>query len=215
MSDSFRMQNVEVTWLGHASFKIKDLRSGLVAYVDPYVLPLGAEKADLIFLTHGHYDHCDAGKIDEIWKDGCQIIGTQKCSTLLKKPVKIVGDNSFLVMKGISFQTIPSYSPMKPYPPTGFGVGYVINFDKVTLYHAGDTDLISEMKLLAGKVTIALLPIGGNYTMDESEAAEAVSMIKPKVAIPMHFGKVVRGDPSRFKSLVAGQGTEVVLLQHK
>lgn len=212
--DSFRTQNVEVSWLGHASFKIKDLRTNLVAYVDPYVLPLRSEKADLIFLTHGHYDHCDANKIEEIFKDGCQIIGTQKCANMLKHPVKVVGENSFLVMKGTRFQTVPAYNPNKPYHPRGFGLGYLINFGNVTVYHAGDTDLINEMKDLRNKITIALLPIGGTYTMDESEAAEAVTLIKPKIAIPMHFGKVVKGDASRFKSLVSEQGTEVILLDH-
>jgi L-ascorbate metabolism protein UlaG (beta-lactamase superfamily) len=96
-----------------------------------------------------------------------------------------------LEVNGFNIQTIPAYNNNKTFHKRiNQWVGYVVEIEGARIYHAGDTDLIEELKELKN-IDIALLPVGGTYTMDAKEAARAVDLIKPKIAIPMHYGKIV------------------------
>jgi L-ascorbate metabolism protein UlaG (beta-lactamase superfamily) len=199
-------------WLGHASFQMNI--EGKVIYVDPYSGKY-SEKADLILITHSHGDHCSVGKIKSIRSADTVVFAPEDCVNNIKGTVKTLKPSEEATVGNIRIRAVEAHnvkrfrSPGNPYHPKGFGVGYLINALGKTVYHAGDTDLIPEMKKL-GHVDVALLPSGGTYTMDNAEAAEAALAINPVVAIPMH-----RWDtkPSEFKKkLEAASSIKVVAL---
>jgi L-ascorbate metabolism protein UlaG (beta-lactamase superfamily) len=206
----FEFKGVKVEWLGHASFKIFDK---LKIYIDPFDLKGEQEKADLIFVTHEHYDHCSIADIKKLVKDDTVIIITEDCIAKLRefKVFPVLPGKSYEV-KGIKFQTVPAYNLAKAFHTKASNwVGYVIEIEGVKIYHAGDTDFVPEMKDLKG-IDIALMPVGGTYTMNAEEAAKAVNSFKPKIAIPMHFGKVVGSerDAERFREGVKEAKVEIL-----
>ncbi|RKX84635.1 MAG: MBL fold metallo-hydrolase [Spirochaetes bacterium] len=194
------MQSVNVRFLGHASFILK---SSVTVAIDPFDISFN-EKADYIFITHSHYDHCSQEDIKKISNyDKTVIICTRDCRDKLKKLAKkvITVEPSKTYDTGIRFKTIPAYNIIKPFhPKSNNWVGYFIYLGQ-SVYHTGDTDFVPEMKDL--KPDILLIPIGGTYTMDASEAAEAAKDISPGKAIPMHYGKIIgsREDAETFKNL--------------
>jgi len=220
---AFNYGKVQVEWLGHASFRISS--GGKVIYIDPFKLDKNPFPADLILVTHEHYDHCAVDNIGKLLKDGTVVIAPQNCLTKLafvpRQNLKLLAPEQVAVVGRIEIKTIPAYninkfrSPGVPYHPSGYGLGYIFSFDGVKIYHAGDTDFVGEMRELAhDNIDIALLPVGGTYTMDAKEAAKAVQAIKPRVAIPMHWGAGVVGtqeDADKFRELV-GELCEVVIL---
>ena len=177
-----------VKWLGHASFQIK--ADGKNVYIDPYEGEY-KEKADLILVTHSHHDHYDIFKIEKIAKEDTVIICPSECASKLRGNVKTLRPGEKTKVNDIIVEAVPAYnykrfrSPGNPFHPKGFGIGYIITVDEKRIYHAGDTDFIPEMKNLKD-ISLALLPSGGTYTMDNPEAAEAALAIKPKAVIPMH-----------------------------
>jgi L-ascorbate metabolism protein UlaG (beta-lactamase superfamily) len=206
---SFEYKGIKVEWLGHACFKISNK---LKIYIDPFDLK-DEEKADLIFITHEHYDHCSLADIKKIAKDDTLVIITEDCIAKLRdfKTFPVLPGKSYEA-KGIKFLTVPAYNLSKAFHTRASNwVGYVIEVEGIKIYHAGDTDFVPEMKELKG-IDIALMPVGGTYTMNAEEAAKAVNSFKPKIAIPMHFGKIVGSerDAERFKDLV--EGAEVKIL---
>ena len=190
---------VRITCHGHSSVSFEF--GGLVIYVDPYVLPRGAKPADLILHTHGHFDHCAEAK--PILKPNTTLIASPSC----KHPGQSISPGQSLKFGSISIQAVQAYNPSKPFHPRGIGVGYLLTFGSgpqmVRVYVAGDTDRIPEMKDY--KCDVALLPIGGTYTMDMAEAAAAVAGIGCRIAIPYHYNYLsdLRLDPAEFKRLVA------------
>ncbi|MEM5790604.1 MAG: MBL fold metallo-hydrolase [Candidatus Aenigmatarchaeota archaeon] len=206
----FEYKGVKIEWLGHASFKISNK---LKIYIDPYVLPNKPEKADLIFVTHEHYDHCAVENIKKIAKEDTEVMITEDCLAKLKnfKTFPVIPEKSYEI-KGIKFETIPAYNLNKTFHTKASNwVGYVIEVEGVRIYHTGDTDFIPEMKSLKN-IDIALMPVGGTYTMNAEEAANAINSFKPKIAIPMHYGEIVgsKKDAERFKELV--KEAKVVIL---
>ncbi|MEM2875719.1 MAG: MBL fold metallo-hydrolase [Candidatus Bathyarchaeia archaeon] len=204
--------NVTVKWLGHASFRIKT--DGKTIYIDPYEGRY-TEKADLILVTHSHYDHCDPSKISKIWKGDTVIIAPRDCAQSIRREVKSLKTGESLEVDGINVTAVAAYnykrfrSPGVPFHPRGLGVGYLIKIGVKTLYHAGDTDFVPEMKDLKG-IDLAMIPIGGTYTMDNAEAVEAVLAFKPKRVIPMHRWDT---DPEEFeRALKAKSDIEVITL---
>jgi L-ascorbate metabolism protein UlaG (beta-lactamase superfamily) len=208
---------ISLRLLGHASFQIS--ASGKVIYIDlkkygKVVEP--SEKAGIVLVTHGHADHCSPDKIIEIQKDDTVIIAPENCSKRINGDVISLKPGEETVIGGIKIRAVEAYNHRrfkpsgKPWHPRGYGVGYLIKVGDKTIYHAGDTDLIPEMKKL-GLIDVALLPTGDKYTMDNVEAAEASLLIKPKVAIPMHTWEK---DPKEFKERVeANSDIKVVLLE--
>lgn len=184
------IEGTDIEWLGHASFKIKT--NGKVIYIDPY--EADGEKADVILVTHEHYDHCSIKDITELSKEGTSIVVTPDClskvSNIEKTNIVSVEPNRGYEIDNLKIETVPAYNHNKQFhPKENCWVGYVININGKRIYHAGDTDFTSEMKELKN-IDIALLPIGGTYTMDAKEAAEAANAIKPKTVIPMHYNKI-------------------------
>ena len=190
------MDNIH--WLGHASFK---LTGDKIIYIDPYEIT-ETEKADIILITHVHHDHLSMEDIEKIRKKDTVIFAPEDARNKLSdfKPVKPY--QIFNVGK-IKIETVPAYNLDKEFHPEEKNwVGYVIEINGKRIYHAGDTDLIPEMSELKD-IDVALLPIGGTYTMDVTEAVQAVNIIQPRVVIPMHYGKLsgTRMDAEKFKQL--------------
>ncbi|MBU2634540.1 MAG: MBL fold metallo-hydrolase [Nanoarchaeota archaeon] len=192
-----KVDGLNITWLGHSSFKINNI------YLDPYILPKKSSKAEIILITHDHYDHCDPERVSQITNSSTVIITTNKCSQKLLGNVKIIKPGEKLNINEIMIEAIHAYNTNKDYHVKGEGIGFIININNKKIYHAGDTDLIPEMSELKN-IDIALLPIGGTYTMNAAEAAEACNIIKPKIVIPIHYGSIIgsKEDAETFKSLV-------------
>jgi L-ascorbate metabolism protein UlaG (beta-lactamase superfamily) len=208
------IEGVEITWLKHDAFLLKG--EGVVVAIDPYELRSVPEKADLVLVTHDHFDHCDPNSVRLVAKPDAVIVAPQNAASKLGKNVRVVKAGDVLTEKGVTIKVVPAYNVrperQKFHPKNYGGVGYLITLAGKTVYHPGDTDLIPEMDNL-GHVDIALLPVSGTYVMDAQEAAEAVKRIKPTHVIPMHYGSIVGGkaDAEKFAQLVAGQTTVHIL----
>ena len=181
------------------------IESDLVIYVDSFKIEEESHDADLVFITHEHYDHFDRKSLDKILKDNSYIIVPRCMKDLVKdyKNVLLVDVNSSYNILNLSFKTVPSYNINKDFHPKDKGyVGYILNIKGETIYISGDTDALSENKNI--KCDIALIPIGGTFTMDYREAAEFVNIIKPKLVIPTHYGSIVgsKEDGIKFKELL-------------
>lgn len=197
-----KFRDAKLTLIGHATFRIEI--PDITIYIDPYKIPDNSPPADFILVSHSHYDHCDPDDIEKITKESTIIIASEEAKRKLKGEIQTVTQNDEITIKGLIIKTIPAYNISKPYHPKGAGVGFIINTGQTTIYFAGDTDYTEEMQKLTG-IDICLVPIGGTYTMDEKEASEFVNHIKPKVAIPMHYGSITQGDPIEFKKLTDPQ----------
>ena len=190
---------MKIQWLGHASFKIK--ADHKVIYIDPYAGEDYAEKADIVLVSHGHYDHSSREKIAKVRVDDTIVLTTKDNVAEIDGESFSPGDTRKI--GDITITAIPAYNLEKEYhPKENPGLGFIIRFDKKSIYHASDTDMIPEMKNL--RPTVALLPVGGTYTMNAKEAAIAAEKIMPQIAIPMHYGAGIVGkidDAELFKEL--------------
>jgi L-ascorbate metabolism protein UlaG (beta-lactamase superfamily) len=197
-------------WFGQSAFRID---GPPVVYLDPFRLPDGLPKADIILITHAHFDHCSPADVAKIRTATTVVVGPREVMAKLPPPVVVIAPGETKTIMGVTIRTVPAYNIGKPYHPKQAGnVGYLVTVGGVTYYHAGDTDFIPEMAGLAPDV--ALLPVGGTYTMDAAEAARAARAIRPKVAVPMHYGSVVgsEADARRFAALLAGSGIAAVIM---
>jgi L-ascorbate metabolism protein UlaG (beta-lactamase superfamily) len=165
---------------------------GKTIYIDPSEGEY-AEKADLILVTHIHHDHCDVSKINLIRRADTTVVAPSDCVSTIGGRVKSLKPGEKAVVDDITVEAVEAYNYKRfrsvgvPYHPKGLGVGYLLTAEGKTLYHAGDTDFIPEMKALAARrIDLALLPSGGTYTMDNSDAVEATLAINPKNVVPMH-----------------------------
>ena len=228
-----KINDIELKWLGNAGFSIEyknksseNSKDSLMIYIDPYKIKEGFRKADFIFITHGHYDHCSIEDINKIIKEDTKMIIPAECQSKITRfdfPIKmvIVEPERDFNLNGIKFVTLPAYNVDKSFhPKEAEGVGYLINFEDTIIYHAGDTDVIPEMQKLTGykqqgKEFIALLPVGGRFTMTAEEAAEAADLIKPTLAIPMHYGSIIgsKEDAKEFKELCEEKNINVKILE--
>ncbi|MCS7192226.1 MAG: MBL fold metallo-hydrolase [Armatimonadetes bacterium] len=208
------IEGVEITWLKHDSFLLRG--EGVTIAIDPYELRFVPEKADLVLITHDHFDHCDPNSVKIVAKPDGVILAPQNAAKKLSGDVKIVKAGDVATEKGVKIKVVPAYN-VRPerqrfHPKNYGGVGYLVTLAGKVIYHAGDTDLIPEMDNL-GQVDIALLPVSGTYVMDADEAAEAIKRIKPTHAIPMHYGSIVgsQSDAEKLAKLVSGLTTVHIL----
>jgi L-ascorbate metabolism protein UlaG (beta-lactamase superfamily) len=207
MTGSITVNGVHLEWFVQSGVRIA---AEAVLYVDPHAIRRG-EKADLVLITHDHFDHLDVASINAVANDDTVIVANACCVPQLEGNVATrvvpIEEGQTVSEKGVDVRAVAGYNYIHP---RGSNLGFVFSLGGQTIYHAGDTDHVPEMASL-GNVDIALLPIGGTYTMDEQEAAEAVMVIQPKVVIPIHYGYGTGGDPQKFASLV-GAAARVVIL---
>lgn len=214
----------DITWFGHASFLFHDAQSGnKIYYVDPFELRGGSfERGDLIFITHAHPDHFSLQDLQKVLKEESVVIATKDVlalSGLSSSQTHPVVPNENYTLKGFSFQTIPAYNTkgerLSFHPKENNWVGYIFHLNEKKIYHAGDTDFIPEMqKLKALALDVALLPIGGTYTMDAEEASNAANAISAKFTVPMHYKKLLGEDSKKAEELFKTKVTssQVVIL---
>jgi L-ascorbate metabolism protein UlaG (beta-lactamase superfamily) len=188
-----------IRWLGHAGFMLKGKR---VIYIDPYKLQF-PDVGDLILMTHDHSDHCSPDDVKWLRMGATVLAAPAGCAAKFQGDVRVVKPGDTLTVRGIKVDVVPAYNIGKTFHPReAGGVGYVVTTPEgLRVYHAGDTDLIPEMEQI--QCDVALLPVGGTYTMDAEQAAKAANLIKPRLAIPMHWGTVVgsQADAQRFREL--------------
>jgi len=192
----------KMTWLGHDVFRIDGSKT---VYFDPYNIEPG-KKADLVLVTHDHFDHCSPDDVEKIVRPETVIVTEKDSAKKLSGTVKIVKPGDSLAVDDVRIQAVPAYNTNKDFHPKANGwLGFVLEMDGVRVYHAGDTDFIPEMKDL--DVDIALLPVSGTYVMTADEAAEAALAINPGVAVPMHYGAIVgdSSDADVFKAKLEGK----------
>jgi L-ascorbate metabolism protein UlaG (beta-lactamase superfamily) len=218
-----KIGQIELRWLGHSGFLIKNSK---IIYIDPYNIKEGLDKADIILITHGHYDHCSFEDMKKVVKEGTKIFVTADAQSKVARfsvPIEIVivEPGKEIDFGDVKISTIVAYNKDKPFHQKEEGwVGYVIKMNEIIIYHSGDSDLIPEMQKLTGyqqkgKEFVALLPVSGRFTMSAEEAVEAAKLIKPSLAIPMHWGSIIgsEDDAKEFVELCREAGINAKVLE--
>lgn len=206
----FDYNGIQIRWYGHDTFTIKN---NVTVCIDPYKLtkPLSA---DIILISHNHFDHLSEDDLSKITNKNTIIVAPNECisqlSKIKNKKIITILPNEEKTINNVKIKAVPAYNinkinpdTKKPFhPKEDSKVGYIVTINGISVYHTGDSDLIPEMTELMPN--ILLVPVSGTYVMTASEAANAVAKIKPKLAIPMHYGTIVGSDEDakEFKSLV-------------
>jgi L-ascorbate metabolism protein UlaG (beta-lactamase superfamily) len=210
---------MELKWLGWASWLIKT--GGKIIYIDPFKGKI-TEKADIILSSHNHPDHCDINKINEMKKDSTIILTPEPFADAINAEPLNVGQTKKI--GNIKIEAVNAYNLKIPNHQKGKDAGFIIEAEGKRIYFAADTDLIPEMNEIKN-IDIALLPIGGTFTMDIEQAVKAVNIIKPKIVIPMHYGVlevISEGKPIHVELKVnleefrkkIGNAAKAVILKH-
>ena len=220
---SFKVGGVEISYLGHSGFIINNEKK---IAIDPYNVSENVEKADLILITHSHYDHCSIKDIQKLAKKGTIIVvpadAQSKITRIEDVEMQIIEIGDELEFGDVKVSAVPAYNVGKEFHPRSEGwMGYLVKMGSVIIYHAGDTDKIPEMQKLSGygkqgNEFVALLPVSGKFVMSAEEAAEAAVLINPTVAIPMHFGAGVAGtieDAQKFVRLCHESGLRAEIVE--
>lgn len=196
-----------MTWFKQSGFRIQD--GNTVIYIDPYQLTNATHDADLILISHSHADHCDAASVEKIEKEGTVLATEPESEAKLRSLISnivIFAPGETITASGIMVEGKPAYNLTKTnHPKSKNYLGFVLTLhDGRRIYHAGDADKIPEMADI--KCDVALLPCGGTYSMDASQAAEAAQVIQPKIVVPMHYGSAVGSvkDAQKVQSLLTG-----------
>lgn len=203
-----------LTWLGHASFKL--VRGGVTIYFDPFQLKAEPRDADVILISHPHFDHLSPQDASKVAKAETTIVTVSDCVGKLQEAqvpgsLQVVKPGDKINVKGVSIEAVPAYNTNKDFHKKESGwVGFIVELDGVRIYHAGDTDFIPQMREF--KTDVALLPVSGTYVMTADEAVEAAKAITPKVSVPMHYGSIVgtAADAKKFQALLSDQVVEIL-----
>lgn len=198
----------KIHWLGHDTFRIDAEKT---IYFDPYRISSGPT-ADVIMISHDHFDHCSPEDVAKIQGPGTVILTEKDSAKNLSGDVRVLKPGESLVVKGMEIEAVPSYNVDKDFHPRRNGwLGFVIVVEGFRIYHAGDCDFMPEMKSL--RADIAMLPVSGTYVMTADQAVKAALAIKPKCAIPMHYGAIVgeKEDALHFKKALAGKVDVLIL----
>ena len=208
------LENIQVLY--HSSIKINREK---VIYIDPFKIDNEYHDADIIFITHSHFDHYSEEDIDKIMKENTKLIITEDLEQKVLEKVKkenvicVQPEKNYFV-DGINFETIPAYNTNKQFhPKSNNWVGYIIDLNGTKYYFAGDTDITEENKKV--KCDVAFVPVGGTYTMTYKEAVDLILAIKPKVAIPIHYKTIVgsKEDAQKFKELLKNDVEVKILMK--
>ena len=185
------LENIEVLY--HSSIRMSKNK---IIYIDPFKIDKNYNDADIVFITHDHYDHYSEEDIDKVINENTTIIVPEELLTKIlrkginKNAVVTIEPNKEYMVQGIKFETIPAYNTNKTFhPKENDWVGYIITLDGIRYYIAGDTDITEENRKV--KCDVAFVPVGGTYTMDFKEAAQLINEIQPKIAVPIHYGSIV------------------------
>lgn len=194
-----------IHWLGHDSFRID---GSATVYIDPWKLPAGQPQADLILVTHDHYDHLDLGDIARLAGPDTVVVGPASVTSQVEDLETVtVAPGEKVEVRGIPVETVAAYNldkfraPGQPFHPREAGyVGFIVTVDEVRYYHAGDTDAIPEMREV--RAHVALLPVSGTYVMTCEEACHACDLLSAEAAVPMHYADIVgdTDDAERFRA---------------
>ena len=208
-----------IDWLGHAGFRVRAGRA--TVYIDPYRVPADAPPADLILITHGHYDHFSPQDVERLTRRETWLVGPAAVAERVSGRVHRIEPGETLddeLVRGVHVSAVAAYNTSKrdadgnPFHPRDAGwVGYELNVRGERLYHSGDTDVIPEMDTVTG-VDVALLPVSGVYVMTAQEAAEAARRIQPRLAVPMHWGSHI-GTEHDARTFAAKAPVEVRIME--
>lgn len=206
----FEYKGIKIRWYGHDTFTIE---KGITICIDPYKLSKSIH-ADIVLISHNHFDHLSLEDLSKVSSSDTIIIAANECATQISR-IQSKGKISVVpgqekIIKEIKIKAVPAYNIDKINPDTSMPfhpkddnkVGFIINIEGTSVYHTGDSDLIPEMDDL--RPDVLLVPVSGTYVMTAKEAAKATEKIKPKVAIPMHYGTIVgtENDAREFKNMV-------------
>jgi len=192
---------ITIQWLGHASFKI--CHEDTVIYIDPWKLKESPGDATLVFISHSHHDHYSPGDIAKVSGPDTKLIASADV-VAKEKAGEAIMPGLTIELEGVRVRGVAAYNPEKAFhPKKNSWVGFLIEIGSKQIYYAGDTDLTEQIKNLKDIIDVALLPVGGTYTMNAEEAAEATKYIKPALAIPYHWGDIIGGqeDAEKFAAL--------------
>ena len=174
--------------VNHDCFRFEG--GGVVVYTDPFKVPDAPHDADLVLISHEHFDHLSPDDLAKVVKRDAVIVAAEACRGKVTGDVRYVKPGASVEAKGVTVRAVPAYNVDKKFHPKSAGhVGYVFTLDGTTVYFAGDTDLIAEMADV--KADVALLPVSGTYVMTAREAVDAATRIKARVVIPMHYGDII------------------------
>ena len=184
-----------LTWFKQAAFRWQDDERTI--YIDPWGTPEDAAPADIIVITHAHHDHFCSEDIEMLSTDSTKLVAPHDVASELSGDVTAVAPGESHEVGGLRFTTVPAYNTREEaldfHPQANRWVGYILELDGRTYYHAGDTDHAAELDDI--KSDVALVPIGGHFTMDAEEAAGLVLAMRPQLAVPMHYGFVIGAVP--------------------
>ena len=209
------LDNIEVLY--HSSIRMSKNK---IIYIDPFKIDKNYNNADIVFITHDHYDHYSEEDIDKVINENTTIIVPEKLLTKIlrkginKNAVVTIEPNKEYMVQGIKFETIPAYNTNKTFhPKENDWVGYIITLDGIRYYIAGDTDITEENRKV--KCDVAFVPVGGTYTMDFKEAAQLINEIQPNIAVPIHYGSVVgtKQDATDFIKLLHPNIKGIILMK--
>jgi L-ascorbate metabolism protein UlaG (beta-lactamase superfamily) len=191
----------KISWLGHDGLLYQDQKT---LYFDPFQIA-GGPPADLILISHDHFDHCSPEDVKKIQTQDTIIVTEADSAKKLSGRIEIIKPGETKTIQGITIEAVPSYNTNKDFhPKTNNWLGFIVTLNGVRLYHPGDADFIPEMKTI--QADIAFLPVSGTYVMTAKEAVEAAKVLKPRIAVPIHYGSIVGTDDDarEFKKLLEG-----------
>jgi len=186
-----------IEWLGHATVLIQGEKTVMV---DPWKVS-SREPVDLVLVTHSHFDHCSPEDVAKVRGPRTEVVAPADAAAKLGEGVKTILPGEALDVAGVRIEAVPAYNIDKAFHPReNRWVGYVVTMGGERVYVAGDTDRTEELSSV--KADVAVLPIGGTYTMNAEEAAEAANAMGASLTIPVHFGDVVgsEADARRFEA---------------
>ena len=186
-----------------------------IIYFDPYKIEDEKHDADIIFITHNHYDHMDNESINKIKNDNTIIVAPKTMEDIIRniefKKYVFLNPNEEINIDSINVKTIPAYNIEKTFHPRENNwLGYIVTYNNISYYIAGDTDKTIDNEKV--KCDVAFIPIGGHFTMDVTESSELIRIINPKIVVPIHYGSII-GDPSdgkKLKELLSDTNIEVI-----